>query len=775
MRAPVALFLSFVLLWLPLAQAQQPQPAAAQAPKPDAPKPDASKPEAAKPEAPKPEAPKVAAPKQTAPVQKVSTGSLKMNNAALSEVVDALCATLKINYIVDQKITGSVTVNTYGETKDIDARSLLELLLRINGFAMVQVGEFFRIVKMDAATRQPLPVVSQPGPSIPEDDQIMLNLIFLKYASVSEVAKLIEPFIGEGARTISYGPANLLFLLDSRRNIRRTMEIIGLFDSDTLASQRVRLFEVKNGAPSSISKEVEDILRSISLSDKNQVKFMPVDRINTIIAVAPNPGAFDEVEKWIRKLDTEIKVTAGGTDVYVYRVKYSRAEYLAMSITQLYGGFGFGGFGMMGMMGGMGGMGGYGGMGGMGGGFGGMGGMGGMGYGGMGGMMGGYGGMGGMMGGYGGMGGYPGMGGMGYGGMGYPGMGGAGLTYGAPQYPTPGFGAAGAAGQTAAGAAGTGAAGTAGAATDQTGSYLNGGGGYPRFPRIIPNFIDNTLLIQATAQEYQQIAKLLRELDIPPRQVLIDAKVYEVSLTGAFASGVAAALQKRGTSTNLKAIGTTGAAGIALSAGMIVDASRELMAFLSLAENTSRTKVISAPSVIATDSIAASINVGLEVPTLTAQAVSPVQSGGNSLFANSISSRSTGVNLSILARVNPSGIVTMVINQDVSAPVPPAPGSINSPSFSKRTVNTQVTVQDGDTIAIGGIITESSTSSSGGIPILHKLPIVGSAFGSRSYDKERSEMIIFMTPRVIYDTNQMVEASDELKSRLKRVNKIFQE
>ncbi|MCC6591392.1 MAG: type II secretion system secretin GspD [Bryobacterales bacterium] len=721
-----------------------------------------------------------AAPAQTAsPPPKVSTGNLNLANASLTEVIDALCRTLRINYIIDPRVKGAVTLNTYGETRQIDARNLLDLVLRINGATMVQVGEFFRIVPLTDVSRMPLPpnVTSDPK-AIPEDDQTILNLVFLKYATVAEVSKLIEPFIGEGARTMLYAPANLLFLLDSRRNIRRTMEIISLFDSDSLASQRVRLFEVKNGSPTSIAKEVDEIMKSISMSDKaSVVRFLPIDRINTIIAIAPNPGAFEEVEKWIRKLDTEVKVTAGTVDNFVYRVKYSRAEILAAVIMSLYGGYGY--MGMMGMMGGMGGMG----MGGMG--MGGMGmggyGMGGMGMGGMG--MGGYG-MGGMgMGGYG-MGGY-GMGGYGMGGYGnanyamglgmngpmmqmgqsYPGAGTAGFVgpgmY-APQYPTTGGG-------TGAGVT------TPGGAVDQTGQYLAGPGAMGRIPRVIPNPIDNTLMIQATAQEYQQIMKLLREVDIPPRQVLIDARIYEVALTGAFASGVSAFLQRRSTGGSAnpgrQLLGQLSEGAVNLSAGMLVGSSRELLGFLQLAENQTRARVVSAPSVIATDSIAASINVGLEVPTLASQAVTGVQQGGNSLFANTIQSRSTGVTLNIMARVNPSGIVTMIINQDVSSPQAPSAGSIQSPSFSRRSVNTQVTVQDGDTIAIGGIINETNSMSTNGVPGLNRIPVVGSVFGSRSYSKERTELIIFMTPRVIYDTNQIVDASDEIRSRLKELNK----
>jgi general secretion pathway protein D len=293
--------------------------------------------------------------------------------------------------------------------------------------------------------------------------------------------------------------------------------------------------------------------------------------------------------------------------------------------------------------------------------------------------------------------------------------------------------------------------------------------------------MDNSLLIQGTPQEYAGITKLLRELDIPPRQVLIEAKIYEVDLSGAFESGVAAFLQKRDSASGQKLdtralTGALAQGQVLLTAGALVGQSRELLGLLQATEGTTRSKVISAPSIIATDSIPANINVGTEVPTLTAQAVTGVQSGGTSLFANSISNRNSGVTLSIVARVNPSGIVTLIINQEVSAPESPSSSSaIQSPSFSKRSVQTQVTVQDGDTIAIGGIINESSTESSAGFPFLHRLPIVGYAFGTKKYSKARTELIVFMTPRVIYDTNEIADASDELKNRVKQLKKLIKQ
>ncbi|MFN3322765.1 MAG: type II secretion system secretin GspD [Bryobacteraceae bacterium] len=740
--------------------AQQPAPAQPPAAAPQQMQPGQQAPPQAEAAKPAPQAPQGTQPAQP------SMGGLSLQNASLTEVIDFLARQLRINYVLDPKVRGGVTLNTYGEMRDIDPRALLDTILRINGFAMVQTGDIYRIVPLAEVAQ--LPISPQlDARDIPEDDQSMLNLVFLKYATVEELAKLLDPFIGPGGKTWAYPPANLLLILDSRRSMKRTMELVALFDNDTFASQRVRLFEVKNSRPSDLAEELEGILRSISLSkDSTPIKFLPINRINTLVAVAPNPGAFDEVERWITKLDVAVKSKAGEVDNFVYRVKYGRAEFLAMSIMSLYGGWGMGMMGMMGM----------GGMGGMGmGGFGGIGmGMGGMGMGGMGMGAGGFGPMG-----------MNGMGAMGMGGFGGMGMGVPMMGMGGNR-PIPFQGAPGAGGM--AGAGGAGAGGMAGAAGgDATGMYLGPGGmgmgPQVRMPRVVPNPLDNTLLIQATAEEYEGILKLLRDLDVSPRQVLIEAKIYEVSLTGAFSSGVQAYLQRRGQqgsnvpslSSRMLSAASPGD-GLALTAGMLVGQSRELLAMLGAQEDNRRSKVISAPTVMATDSIPAVINVGTEVPTLSATSVAPIQSGGSSVFANTIQNRNAGVTLGITARVNPSGIVTLVIDQEVSAPVPPSASSaIQSPSFSKRNVATQITLQDGDTIAIGGIIQETDTYSSAGVPVLHRVPGIGWAFGSKALSKERTELIIFITPRVIYDTNEIVEASDELKSQMRRVQKLMKD
>jgi general secretion pathway protein D len=115
--------------------------------------------------------------------------------------------------------------------------------------------------------------------------------------------------------------------------------------------------------------------------------------------------------------------------------------------------------------------------------------------------------------------------------------------------------------------------------------------------------------------------------------------------------------------------------------------------------------------------------------------------------------------------------VTLIINQEISKPQANGTGNSLTPSFDQQVVQTQITMQDGDTIAIGGIIAENGTNSSQGVPALHKIPFLGAAFGSKSYTQSRSELILFMTPHVIYDTNDLIEASEELKGRIKKLRR----
>ena len=213
-----------------------------------------------------------------------------------------------------------------------------------------------------------------------------------------------------------------------------------------------------------------------------------------------------------------------------------------------------------------------------------------------------------------------------------------------------------------------------------------------------------------------------------------------------------------------------------LTTGFLVGHSRELLAVVQAAETRSKAKVIQAPSIIATDSIPASLNVGEDVPTLTSQGIAPgAQSAGNSLFTNTVGNRSTGVSLNITPYVNASGVVTMVINQNVSAPQPTTTSSISSPSFATKNVQTQVTVQDGDTIAH----CRDHQRSRHQRLFRHSLsePHPDSRLCLRQQERHPFAHGAYRVhyPRVIYDSNQLAEASDELKNKVRGLQKFMKE
>jgi general secretion pathway protein D len=305
------------------------------APAPPAP----AAPAATQPETPRPVAPAVTQPQtqpqtQTAVAPLSDAAPFELNDASLTEMIRILAKRLKINYILDPSVKGSVTIYTYGEVKTVDEMPLLETILRINGFAMVQVGDLYRIVPVKSVSQLPIDAAVNADPkTLPGDERMVLNLVFLKYANAAEIQKLLQQFLGEGAQISTYDPANLLLIEDNSRNMKRTMDLIAMFDSDAFAGQRVKLFDLTNSRPSDLVKELDSIFKAYALSDKNSaVRFIPVDRVNEVIAVAANPGIFDEVKKWIDKLDIAVKSPAGSVDLYYYRLKYGRAETVAMAI-----------------------------------------------------------------------------------------------------------------------------------------------------------------------------------------------------------------------------------------------------------------------------------------------------------------------------------------------------------------------------------------------------------------------------------------------------------
>ena len=362
----------------------QPQPAPDQQPA-DQPTPDQPQPADPAQADPDPGAAAAPAPQQQPPTPPAATsgGSVSfrnLRNADLLEVIDLIARELEMNYILDPQIQGgTVSINTYGDLPRDDLFPLLETILRMHGAAAVKVGSLYRISPAAEIPGLPISPTTDPDAEIPDDERVILNVIRFNYTTAADIEKVLVPFLGPGAFTQVIEQANMMLILDNSRNMRRTMELIALFDTEEMTQQRVRLFKVKNSLATSLATELSRIFAAYSLSEtQSSIQFVPIERISSIMVVAGNSNVFKDVEDWLNKLDQP--VTIGGSQTFVYRVQYGYAPQLAQTLMMLYGAPMGGGYGGGGYGGGYGG-GGYGGGGYGGGGFGG-GGFGGGGFGG---------------------------------------------------------------------------------------------------------------------------------------------------------------------------------------------------------------------------------------------------------------------------------------------------------------------------------------------------------------------------------------------------------
>jgi len=285
--------------------------------------------------------------------------------------------------------------------------------------------------------------------------------------------------------------------------------------------------------------------------------------------------------------------------------------------------------------------------------------------------------------------------------------------------------------------------------------------------RIIADEVNNALLIMASAQEYRQVEAALRQLDIAPLQVLIEATIAEVRLEDQLSQGLEWFFKnhygsKKGTGT----LDLNDVAGIAAVVPgfsyAITDSAAVVRAVLNTLATESRAKIISSPSLMVLNNQQATIQVGDQVPITTQQQQSTT---GVSNIVNNIEYRDTGVLLSVTPRVNSGGLVTMEIEQEVSNLADNADISL-TPTIQTRNITSTVAVQSGETVVLGGLIRENNNSTGRGIPGLRDIPVLGWFFGASRDEITRTELVVLITPRAVRGAVEARAVTDEFREKM---------
>ncbi len=287
--------------------------------------------------------------------------------------------------------------------------------------------------------------------------------------------------------------------------------------------------------------------------------------------------------------------------------------------------------------------------------------------------------------------------------------------------------------------------------------------------KIVVNEFNNSLIIQATEGEYQFLLQTIRQLDVLPRQVLIEAKIYAVELQDNLSYGVSMFLEAANPDLGPATIGSIVDGTLSARTTAFIGSNRQLRTIITALSAKTNVRILEAPRILALDGVQASINIGAEVPVTTASFGDPLQSGSTN-FVNSIQFRPTGVTLLIMPRISASGIVTMDLAIEVSS----ATGQSLTPTINTNSISTSLIVRDGQTVAIAGIISDSFDEGRNRVPVLGSIPVIGSLFGTTTRNKRRNELVFFITPHVIRNLPTATELTRDFRRSLRNADEFIE-
>ena len=631
------------------------------------------------------------------------------NNPIQAVVKAILGDLLQQNYTIAPNVGGNVSFSTSKPIRADQAMSVLEMLLSWTGNTLIHKDGRYTVLQIkDALPGNLTPRIAPPNLAKGYE----VRVFPLRYVSPSEMAKLLKPYAKPEAVVNADTSRSMIVLAGTASELGNYAQTIDMFDVDWMKGMSIGVFTLQRAEVTTLLPELEKIFGATGESPlAGMFRFLPIERSNAIIAMTPQPEYLRQAEEWLRRLDRAGDESM--TQLFVYDVKNIKSVDLADYLNEIFLGTSGGGSSRRSSTSGSV---------------------------------------------------APGLSAVTVGG----GMGRSGSSRLSSRR----------SGATTAGASGQPA--TAGATPAASGGVA---GREDSGLRITAVEESNQLLVMATPIEWDAIQPAIRRLDIAPLQVHIETKILEVALTGELRYGVQwwfAGMRGQapyeGTEYDVlnrqdRQRSGFGAAGPGESGNIFWSyLNSKFQVALSALEARGQAKVLSAPSLVVTNNQEAEINVGTQIPIqqtyLTNYGVGTSTTNNGSGIASSgygtVQYLDTGVILNVKPRVNPGGLVYLEVAQEVSSPGTPAAGNTNPP-INKRTIDTQIAVQSGDTILLGGLIAEDDGTSNSGVPGLSRVPVLGKLFGSTSNRKNRTELIVLITPQVMTNSEQAREVTESYR------------
>ena len=687
---------------------------------------------------------RVIAPAKPLPPSTGSAISFNFEEAPVSEVVRTILGdVVKADYVLHPPLAGSITLSTKSPVAPDQALFLLETALQANGLALLRdargsyhVGRPDALKAIGGAVRQASGATLPPGYGA--------IIVPLQYIGASEMAAILKPLMpAEGLVRVDT-VRNLLVLSGTRTQAEAWLDLVATFDVDLLKGMSVGVFPLKHAT----TKEIETALRLVSgsggvtgggaatasaataatqatgaaggtsLTEGNPLfgalRIMPIERINSVLVVTPRAAYLEEARRWIERLD-QPNDSSSEPQLFIYQVKNVNARHLASVLSGIFGDSRQTSSSNTGV---------------------------------------------------------------------------------APGLTSATGGTTGAFGQTnsnnpfssTSSARTTSAFGTSSGlgATSNTGISRNNGNvsnTATQTPvaatlgsiRVMADELNNSVLVWSTRSEFSKIETTLKRLDLPLTQVLIEASIIEVTLGDGLEYGLQWAFSGDARS-GYRGVGQISGLDGGLLGGLgkgftyqLSNSAGTLKAVLNGLASKSLIKVISSPNLMVLDNHTATINVGDQVPIVSSTTTFDTASVPTT---STVQYKDTGVNLVVTPSVNSGNVVTMQVDQ-ITTDVGTASASANNqPSFMQRQISSKVAVRSGESIVLGGLIKDNTTTSKSGVPFLQDVPVVGKLFGTNSSKSNRTELLVIITPRVVRTDVDIREVSEDLRERMRGLKQI---
>lgn len=651
---------------------------------------------------------------------------LNFENAPVATVaMVVLHDILGFGYTIDPRVKGTVNLASARPVPKSDIIFVIESALRLSGVVLVRDGGGYKLTPL----RDAVGTGHVDGEAGRPEAGYGVSVVPLQHVGAQTILKLIDSFATRAGSVRADPSRNLLLIQGSGAERRTAVEAALSFDVNWMRGQSVGIFPINNSGPEPLIAELEMIMDSRENGlGENLVKLQVVNRLNAIMVVTSKPALLQAAATWIRRLD---RADSARANIHVYSVRYGDARQLAKVLTEVFVGSASASLDSV---------------------------------------------------------------------ENQLASGSGGTTTSIAErlsFNTNSSSSLASStnrlqGATRADTSTLSDSNSANAAAASGGVETRTGGGRPilSYVRITPDVVNNSLVIYADRENYRIIASTLKQLDRPVLQVGIEATIAEVTLTDELSYGVqtyltskqlglkpdqGSILNTQSTSTpsaTTTTDATTGAVTTMTNSlinrafpgfGFLIGSDSQPAVILDALHEVTSVKVLSNPSLVVINNQTATLQVGNIVPISTGSAT--VLSSNNAVV-NAIDYRTTGIILRVVPRITANGNVRLELEQEISNVSPQTSTSL-TPTVSQRNVKSSVSVANGHTVLLAGLISEQQNGNRNGIPLLDEIPGLGDAFSNQGKRGTRTELMIFIRPQIIRDSSDAHQVAEELRSKLR--------